>query len=80
MPQDLNNDKFEIVIANILSNPLRILAPALAKLTNNTLVLSGILDTQSEELIDIYKPWFKVSVIDTLDGWALLQCERRHDC
>jgi|SRR6185437_7227411 len=68
-------EKFEVVVANILSNPLRVLAPALAKLTGGKLVLSGILDTQSDELIGIYKQYFnKVIVANTMDGWVLLEC------
>ncbi|MCE3269362.1 MAG: ribosomal protein methyltransferase [Burkholderiales bacterium] len=71
----VNNKKFEFVVANILSNPLRILAPALAKLTGKKLILSGILDIQSEELTGIYKQWFnKVIVINSIDGWVLLEC------
>lgn len=67
---------FDIVVANILSNPLRVLAPALAALTKSTLVLSGILETQSEELSDIYRQWFNVSVANTVDGWVLLKCTK----
>ncbi|MCC2645757.1 MAG: ribosomal protein methyltransferase [Burkholderiales bacterium] len=71
----VNNKKFEFVVANILSNPLRILAPALAKLTGKKLILSGILDIQSDELTGIYKQWFdKVIVINSIDGWVLLEC------
>lgn len=74
-PEQLSGMKFEIVIANILSNPLRMLAPALAKITQNTLILSGILESQSTELIEIYKQWFKQVVIaNNMDGWVLLEC------
>ncbi len=67
--------KFDVVVANILSNPLRVLAPALASLTQNKLILSGILDSQSDELIGIYKQWFdKVIVANSIDGWVLLEC------
>ncbi|MCC2624636.1 MAG: ribosomal protein methyltransferase [Burkholderiales bacterium] len=67
--------KFEFVVANILSNPLRVLAPALAGLTGKKLVLSGILDSQSDELISIYKQYFnKVVVANSIDGWVLLEC------
>ena len=65
---------FEVVIANILSNPLRLLAPSLAKLTKSKLILSGILDSQAEELSDIYSRWFKNISTTTMDGWVLLEC------
>jgi ribosomal protein L11 methyltransferase len=67
--------KFDVVVANILSNPLRVLAPALAGLTGKKLILSGILDSQSNELIGIYRQWFdKVAVANNMDGWVLLEC------
>lgn len=75
MADRLVGNKFEVVVANILSNPLRLLAPALAGLTQGKLILSGILDSQSEELIGIYKQYFnKVVVANTVDGWVLLEC------
>lgn len=75
MADGLSGSKFEVVVANILSNPLRVLAPALAKLTGNVLILSGILDSQSDELIGIYKQYFdKVIVANSVDGWVLLEC------
>lgn len=71
----LDKDTFNIVVANILSNPLRILAPRLAKLSNQILILSGILESQSDELQTIYKQYFpQVSVINTVEGWVLLKC------
>lgn len=76
LPNQLPNMTSDIVIANILSNPLRILAPALAKLTNHKLILSGILDTQIEELSGIYSQWFLVTVAQQMDGWVLLECTK----
>ena len=50
----------DILVANILANPLRVLAPLLAAHTKpgGALVLAGILDAQAEELIGIYRQWF----------------------
>ncbi len=72
----LKFDQFDIVVANILSNPLRMLAPALANLTNNKLILSGILLEQAEELSAIYEKWFNVTVKNNIDNWCLLECSR----
>lgn len=78
LPQQLPNSKFDIVVANILSNPLRILAPVLASHTSNTLILSGILESQVKELSEIYRNWFQVTIEDIMDGWALLQCKNKN--
>ena len=67
-----------MVIANILANPLRVLAPALCGYLNpgGTLVLSGILVDQAAELIAIYAPWLSLSVVDSRDGWVCLAGNR----
>lgn len=70
---------FDIVIANILSNPLRILAPVLAKLCKHKLILSGILDSQQDELIAIYSKWFNTIPVKTMEGWVLLECTRHEN-
>lgn len=67
---------FDIVIANILSNPLRMLAPLLARLTQSQLILSGILESQIEELSLIYGQWFTVKAAKIMDGWVLLECTK----
>lgn len=71
-PYDLQT--YDVVLANILANPLRILAPALtARLKPGaSLVLAGLLAEQAEELIGIYRPWLEIRVADTQDGWSLL--------
>lgn len=66
--------KFDIVVANILSNPLRALAPAICSHVRpgGKLALSGILAEQSEELLATYAPYLALSVADTRDGWVCL--------
>ncbi|MFN0161008.1 MAG: 50S ribosomal protein L11 methyltransferase [Burkholderiales bacterium] len=63
-----------VVVANILANPLRVLAPALAGHVKDggRLVLSGILDAQAEELMARYAPWMALSVFGRSDGWVCL--------
>ena len=48
---------FDIVVANILSNPLKLLAPALlARVApGGSLVLSGVLERQADEVIAAYR-------------------------
>ena len=68
------HEQFDIVVANILSNPLRMLAPMLATQvkSDGCILLSGILDSQIDELCQIYSKWFSMSVVNVVDGWALL--------
>ncbi len=71
----------DITLANILANPLKVLAPLLASHTvaGGSLVLAGILDAQADEMIEIYAPWFELSVWKNDEGWACLAGRRRSD-
>lgn len=64
----------DVVIANILANPLIILAPILADSTcdGGHIVLSGILQEQANEVITTYQQWFQIQVTAEDDGWVLL--------
>lgn len=66
--------QFDIVVANILSNPLKALAPAICSHVRpgGQLALSGILAEQTGELIAAYAPWVPLSVADTREGWVCL--------
>ena len=66
--------QFDIVVANILANPLRALAPAISGhvRAGGQLALSGILDEQAEELIAFYADWIPLQIADTRDGWVCL--------
>lgn len=74
LPAPYDTQTYDVVLANILANPLRILAPALtARLKlGASLVLAGLLAEQAEELIGIYSPWLAMHVADTQEGWSLL--------
>ena len=66
--------QFDIVVANILSNPLKALAPAICShvRAGGQLALSGILAEQADELIACYSPYLALRVADTRDGWVCL--------
>jgi len=66
--------QFDIVVANILSNPLKALAPAICAhvAPGGRLALSGILAEQSEDLIAAYSPYLALEVADSRDGWVCL--------
>ena len=64
----------DVIVANILANPLIMLAPLLAQASNNNgrLVLSGILAEQVNEVAETYKKWFKIYPVWEQHGWSLL--------
>jgi ribosomal protein L11 methyltransferase len=68
----------DVVMANILSNPLKILAPLLAELTvpRGQVVLSGILAPQADAVADAYSEWFDMGSPVVEQGWIRL-CGRR---
>jgi ribosomal protein L11 methyltransferase len=70
---------YALILANILSTPLKLLAPLLAaRLAESAeLVLSGILDRQASEMREAYAPWLDLVVADADDGWILMTGMRR---
>ena len=70
---------FDVVVANILANPLQILAPAIALRVKlgGRIVLSGILAAQADPLIAAYRRWFNIGVGESEDGWITLTGTRR---
>jgi ribosomal protein L11 methyltransferase len=71
-----------ITIANILANPLRMLAPVIATHTQpgGAIALSGILDEQSAGVIAAYRPWTDLVVAARDEDWVLLAGTRRTPC
>jgi len=72
------DEKFDLVVANILANPLRVLAPAICNhlRPGGKLALAGLLSEQAEELIEVYRPWLALTVFDCQEGWACLAGEK----
>ena len=66
--------EYDLVVANILSNPLRVLAPAICAhvRSGGRLALSGILREQAEEIIGIYSQWLPMQVADVREDWVCL--------
>lgn len=79
MPGDAPPGSYDIVMANILTNPLRVLAPLLASATRTggRIVLSGILDKQAQDMMDIYGQWFDLDAPVFEDGWTRLSGQKR---
>ncbi len=66
--------EYDIVVANILANPLRVLAPAICAHVRSSgqLALSGILREQAAEIIDIYAAWLPLEIADVREDWVCL--------
>ena len=69
----------QIVVANILANPLTVLAPLLSRLTlpGGRIALSGILVEQTQSVLDAYAANFDMRPAGTDEGWVLLTGIRR---
>jgi ribosomal protein L11 methyltransferase len=69
------DEVFDIVVANILTNPLCVLAPLLAGRVarGGRIALSGVLAAQAEMVIAAYAPLIALRVGAELDGWVRLE-------
>ena len=67
--------RFDRVVANILTNPLRVLAPLLAARVKpgGSIALSGVLATQADEVREAYRPYLHLEVAAEMEGWVLLE-------
>lgn len=65
----------DILLANILANPLIELAPRLIKLVKlgGKIVLSGILSRQAEDVIKAYVPYCRLTIGAEQEGWVRLE-------
>jgi ribosomal protein L11 methyltransferase len=73
-PEDTGLAVADILIANILLKPLQELAPRFKSLLGEggTLVLSGLLASQIEECLAVYRPWFEINKPLYRNEWAML--------
>jgi ribosomal protein L11 methyltransferase len=78
-PDALGTGTFDVILANILAEPLVALAPAFAERQSpgGRIVLSGILSAQSERLAATYAPWYESLEQRERAGWVLLTGRRR---
>ena len=79
LPDTVPGAQYAVVIANILSNPLKVLAPMLAARVQSggCIVLSGILAEQAEEMRTLYGEWFVMHPAKIDEGWSCLSGIRR---
>ena len=71
---DAAQGRYDVVLANILATPLKVLAPLLCAhvAPGGSLVLAGILERQADELKSAYAPYAALEVSDAEDGWILM--------
>ena len=69
---------FRITVANILANPLRMLAPVIAAhtLPQGLIALAGILEDQADAVIAAYAPYAALAEAAREAPWVLLAGER----
>ena len=69
-----HRSRYDVVVANILSSPLKLMAPMLSGRVapGGSLVLSGVLARQADEVIAAYAPHLALSVWAEREGWVAL--------
>lgn len=78
LPDDFANidhaHAFDVVVANILANPLKLMAPMLSGRVKpgGRLILSGVLAAQADEVIAAYAPFLPLSVWAEREAWVAL--------
>lgn len=79
LPEELPAIQAHALVANILANPLIALAPHFANLVilGGKIVLSGILIEQAEEVMNAYRPWFRLAPLTQKEEWVRLEGERK---
>lgn len=70
---------YDLVLSNILAQPLIVLAPLLASRTapGGQLALAGLLAPHAEEVAAAYSRWFDLRIDRRLDEWLLLAGRKR---
>lgn len=81
LPDACPDRQFDIVVANILSNPLKLMASMLSAKVKpgGRIALSGVLARQAEEVADAYRPWIDIGVWREHEGWVCLTGVKRND-
>lgn len=79
LPDDCPDGEFDIVVANILSNPLKLMASMLASKVKpgGRIALSGVLARQADEVASVYARYIDIDVWREHEGWVCLAGTRR---
>lgn len=78
-PEALLPGSYDLVLSNILAQPLIVLAPLLASRTapGGRLALAGLLSSQAAEVAGAYASSFDLAVSGRIEEWVLLAGRRR---
>lgn len=78
LPDSNSDATYDLVVANILSNPLKLMAGMLSTHVRpgGRLILSGVLERQADEVIAAYAHWLPMSVWRSDEGWVCLHGTR----
>tara|TARA_R110000868_G_scaffold380784_1_gene646949 strand:- start:120740 stop:121612 length:873 start_codon:yes stop_codon:yes gene_type:complete len=79
LPKDEPKNTADLLIANILAQPLIDLCEHFAGLLNpdGQIILSGILDTQVDAVVEAYQKHFEIVEIKQQDEWMLVSAIKR---
>jgi ribosomal protein L11 methyltransferase len=79
LPDELPAGEYDMVVANILADPLIRLAPLFAARVRSAgrLALSGLLECQADEVIAAYASAFDARIVAREDGWVLIEATRQ---
>lgn len=79
LPEALPPGRYDVIVANILAQPLIDLAPVLSARAqrDSRLALAGILESQAADVAQAYAGHFDMSIGERDEGWALLVGEGR---
>lgn len=78
-PEEVPQLQADTLVANILAGPLKQLAPTLCNLIRpgGKLLLSGLLESQAEEVIEHYSQWFDMELPVKREEWIRLSGVKR---
>lgn len=78
LPEELPAGKFDIIIANIQTNPLLELSLSFSELLNDggRIALSGILKAQSGAVQHVYQHYFSMSAPENIGDWFMLSGQK----
>ena len=81
LPDGLADGQYDVVVANILSNPLKMLAPMLSARVKpgGYLVLAGIFEWQTAEMQDAYRDYLQLQPWRDREGWICLVGQKAAD-
>ena len=79
LPGALAAGEYDVLVANILTNPLKALMPLLSGRVKagGRIALSGILAAQADEVMSLYNTAFAMRLWATDDGWVCLTGVKR---